>query len=670
MAVIRSEDLESLYELITTEEFPIDFGIFKRDVEELVDAGYIVRIINESQDEELFTCKPGLKFSDFSAIDSPLKKQILLEFIENPTTFFVLFNTQKGKSKITQDKLISWARDPKQIVSILMLDNDTTLGDQTIEGIVSRMKNEGVDVTLFSLSSTSKTTLDGIINYIDSYAAFPGKKPMPIITALSNFKQLEKILYILNNISVLHHTYQKTNLYCGIIWDEADRTYSLLRDKEVRVNGVPICIRNFTLDDTSILHGNGFITATDGSLIDGDYPECLSAHAFISETNPEDEKYYRAFHHTDSIIKNIKFKNRNKNNQNFSDIFNDNRSHFMTKITLLNGEEGFRKTIINSSARSNDMKKLAKELNNEGCHTMVFNQTGLTVYKNGETNLKRFKTKHRSFNELLYYAYKKCGLDTAPLFIIGRRKVDRGLGFHYAPRTHYNVPIKQKVITFDDTLGPLILDGSEGLIWTDEFLGHVENKETAVQKAGRLAGIIAQCPQYPLNLTWWTDEETASMVKRHYEIVDAVNNQQGCNTIAQAVERARNIVPEQERRPNVTIVDEDKYRIYDDEIVVKKVCKKLGYEYRKIKNNSDGFKETSLNRKKEVVSLSNAISKVPSTYSNHGDVVTWRTCLPCYLDITDVNTLRFVVIIRPETDINMVKEQIDTRYPSIPFNNV
>ena len=280
---MRNEDYSGLYELINTEEFPVDIDMFKRDLEELVDIGFIVRNINESQDEEWFTCKSGLKFADFSAIDSPLKKQILLQFIENPTTFFVLFNTQKGKSKIVQDKLISWAleKTKKQIVSILMLDNDTTLGDQTTEGLVSRMNNEGVEVRLFPLISTSKTSLEGILDYIDSYAAFPNEKPMPLITALSNYKQLEKILHILNHI-LQRHNNRYNNLYYGIIWDEADKTYSLLRDKEIRIKGIPRCIRNFTLDDTTILHGNGFITATEGGLIDGDYPECVSAHAVIS----------------------------------------------------------------------------------------------------------------------------------------------------------------------------------------------------------------------------------------------------------------------------------------------------------------------------------------------------------------------------------------------------
>jgi hypothetical protein len=112
-------------------------------------------------------------------------------------------------------------------------------------------------------------------------------------------------------------------------------------------------------------------------------------------------------------------------------------------------------------------------------------------------------------------------------------------------------------------------------------------------------------------------------------------------------------------------VDENKYRVYDNEIIVQKVCKILDYEYRATKNNSDGFKETSLNRKKEIVSLTNAISKVPTAYGTNCGEKTWRTYYPCYVDITNNETLRFVVIIRPNTPINKVKTEVDTIYPSI-----
>lgn len=112
-------------------------------------------------------------------------------------------------------------------------------------------------------------------------------------------------------------------------------------------------------------------------------------------------------------------------------------------------------------------------------------------------------------------------------------------------------------------------------------------------------------------------------------------------------------------------VDENKYRIYDNEKIVKDVCKILGYYYRTTKPNSKGFKETSLNCKQEVVSLKSAISKVPSAYGTQDGVICWRTYLPCYVDITNNTTLRFVIVIRPSTDINKVKTEVDIIYKSI-----
>jgi hypothetical protein len=121
-------------------------------------------------------------------------------------------------------------------------------------------------------------------------------------------------------------------------------------------------------------------------------------------------------------------------------------------------------------------------------------------------------------------------------------------------------------------------------------------------------------------------------------------------------------VDEENKNVSDVKVDENRYRVYDNEEVVKNVCKILGYDYRPTKNNSDGFKETSLNRKKEVVSLTSAISKVPSAYGKNGEITTWRTYFPCYTDTNDNTTLRFVVIIRPDTDIDKVKNEIDAIY--------
>jgi hypothetical protein len=109
-------------------------------------------------------------------------------------------------------------------------------------------------------------------------------------------------------------------------------------------------------------------------------------------------------------------------------------------------------------------------------------------------------------------------------------------------------------------------------------------------------------------------------------------------------------------------VDINSYRVYEDEEIVKKVCDLLGYTYVKTKENDKGFKETSLNNKSSVVSLHEAIKKVPTAYGTHKGVKTYRVCLPCYLDINDYTTLRYVVILRPGTDTSKIN-QCDSQFP-------
>lgn len=106
------------------------------------------------------------------------------------------------------------------------------------------------------------------------------------------------------------------------------------------------------------------------------------------------------------------------------------------------------------------------------------------------------------------------------------------------------------------------------------------------------------------------------------------------------------------------------YRIYSNEEDVKNVCKFHGWLFRTTEDNSDGFKETSLNTKKCVVSLADAIKKVHTAYGTNNGGKTFRTYYPCYCDIHDNTTLRFVVIIRPDTDERKIIE-CDEKYPSL-----
>ena len=106
------------------------------------------------------------------------------------------------------------------------------------------------------------------------------------------------------------------------------------------------------------------------------------------------------------------------------------------------------------------------------------------------------------------------------------------------------------------------------------------------------------------------------------------------------------------------------YRIYDDELLLKNVCAFLKYKYKFVDKNKNGFKETSLNSKKKVVSLKDAIHKINTgLYRGNDGKHKNRVYYPCYVDINDNNTLRYVLIIRPEDKDKISK--IDITYPSI-----
>ena len=96
---------------------------FQYKVDELVDTNFIDTGLMD--DSTLYSARPGLKWADFVHIDDGIKKLILLSLVENPTTFFVLVNTQKGKSRISALEIKKWSEDvTKKVVSFVVVDND------------------------------------------------------------------------------------------------------------------------------------------------------------------------------------------------------------------------------------------------------------------------------------------------------------------------------------------------------------------------------------------------------------------------------------------------------------------------------------------------------------------------------------------------------------------
>lgn len=614
----------------------------------LIDVGLVSTVVLNN--ETFYLARPGLKWKDFCHMDSHIIKTILLRLIQNPGTFFVLMNTQKGKMRITANIIKKWSQNVNRIVTFMIVDNDITLAEQSVSAIKRTFGTQ--PVKLFSLSSTSTANFEMIKMYIDAYAGNL-EYPMPVIVLLCNQKQCEKKLRLQDHIDKKCRA--GSPLRFAEVWDEADKTYPALRDKTTMIDGIPISCNTFTCHRTDALHELGFVTATEGDLLEENYAECANACLRIPDIDPEDEQHYRAFHHAESVIHENTFADHTYNSYAMH-ILTSNSSHFMTPITLPTGERYFRKVIINSSGKTSEMNTFAKWCCTNGLYAIVFNGYGglsLKVYKNSTPEV--YKTKGKRLNELLYYLYKKLNLTDKPIIIIGRRKVDRGVGFHYCPRTNDEITLE-----IEKKLGPLVTKNKDGLVFTDEILGKIKDKDDAVQKAGRCAGIIGDSPQYPGNIHYWTDKSTSQLIKHHNKMVDQCNVEG--YTVLQAVTRA-----EKTTIQNHT-VDLKTFLVYTDEDVVREVCDILGYQFNEVApctaGPNIGFRETSLNTLKNKASLLDAIKKVPSAYgTNHGNK-TNRTYFPCYKNIMDVNSLHFVVIIRPGTDPTKLQIVNDT-YPSI-----
>jgi hypothetical protein len=454
--------------------------------------------------------------------------------VENPKTIFILQNTQSGKTVIVAKEISEWSRENKN-VAFFITQNDKTLADQSAESLSTKCS-----VKTFMLSSNSKTTMDDVKTYIDAYATdMYNEYKMPLICVLANKTQNEKVMKLLDHIR--NRCRRGSTLRYGIIFDEADETYPALRDQTF----IGLSYRSFIVDDDAALHKLVFVSATEGDLMESEYPECQNAYVHTVQPDAASRPFYRAAHHPDAIVKFNKMPKKMSSNQYAKKIVEEHQDYFFRPIdrpvvelrpidrpigSIDRPVVEMRKTIVHSNARAADMTRLANELVQMGAYAMVFNMHGVKVYRNGQSPYRQ-TTKGRSFNQLLFYLYKKLELHTKPLFILGRRKVDRGIGFHYAPRGN-----GQQVLP-DWGLGELATDGIEGLIWSDEILGRIEDKNTAVQKAGRLAGIISQCPQYH-SCTYWTDEYTWNMIVKHNKMVDQVNTTPGVQCMIQGTSHA------------------------------------------------------------------------------------------------------------------------------------
>jgi len=646
--VMNLTDITETFEDQFDEE--VDIDVIRRHLEELVEIEKIERLLHG--DDVLYRAYPDVTWNSIHMIDCKYKKTILLYLIKNPATFFVLQQAQSGKMRICALEMKQWSCEPNiKPVAVFITQNDKTLADQSAQGITAICGE--LNAKMFVLSSNSKTSITDVICYIDAYENPRACYKMPVIVVLANTHQHRKVLEILDHISTAARDPDHASiLRYGIIFDEADDTYPKLRNKSVHLNGRNVSYLDYINDEVA-LHRLGFVTASEGNLIDEDYPECANAYLYPVEIDEMQRANFRGFHSDDTIIKINRHPNSMSNNAYSQKIIDSNREYFANPIMDRNDQIYYRKIIINSDARVANMRSLAAKCNRDGMHAMVFNQSGVTLYHGNRDGTKRFKVKGERFSEVLYYIYKTENLNDRPLVIIGRRKVDRGLGFHGIPRLR-----EETDNILNGVNGPIPIDGIDGLVWTDMIVGHIENEPTGVQKTGRLQGTIAQCPQFT-TITYWTDQSTSDMIIHKCKTTDHVNNERGCSLI-QAMSHANQRHPRVVRNHEVPYRN---YRVYRNVADAREACRILNYRFRAPSGtNANGFVETSLTSTRRVYQLYDAIRNAP--YRTRTGVQTHRVSIPCYYDVEDNTTLFILVIIRHDTTDELLN-RVDTECPPI-----
>lgn len=638
---IKFFTIPQMLEYFEEKEYDITEEELHNSIDELIDIGYLENHLLDSEDR-ILKAKDNLTWPDFNDIDHQLKKEILLLMVENPKALFILQKTQSGKTKICAN-MIKSASENKNIknVTLFISLNDKALISQSSDGIQNVCDSNKVKI--FVLSSDSKIEFETIKIYIDAWAMdITGDYKMPVIIALANQVQSKKLLALIEHIDnrVIEFNYP---LRIQPIIDEADSTYPIFRNTSIRKrDGSFYTFADYINSPTckKSLHEIAFVTATEGEILDEAFPECANAHMHYIEMDENDKRNYRSMNSPDTKIKIVKHPVKMSNNIYAMGIIKQNLEYFKSDIP---GTTEKRKVIVRSNIRRCDQVKIAKSLNDYGFVTMVFNMNGIILYQPGKAPIK-YKIKRRRCSDILYFIYKYNKLENTPLFIIGNKKVDRGIGFHAIPRI---MDPEAPYIEYDGER--IAIDGIDGLIFSDMILGHVTDPYDATQKAGRLSGIIAQCPNYH-GLTYWTDESTERKIKNHLIMVDSLKDMYGCSAI-QAVTHAKENIPKE-------VNENDKYTRdisppfttqTENEIFAKEHGAKRATKYARDEN---GFAKCSTETNcvqtlENIIKLAetgNKGSNMPQPLKNLkvGEYMCRRYV--CYEDITDVTTERYLTI--------------------------
>jgi len=409
-------------------------------------------------------------------------------------------------------------------VFYLVSDNQTSLMDQMKDGLNTLLCNEleldgKIYDGLMCLKGDEKTTTASIKDYIGSYLCSylenaPNKKLPPIILGLNNKIQIKKMMDIHDSEVVQRlerNPYSRLRSYW--IFDEFDLTY-----KSLRPTIKPILVDH----PKGVLSVLGVTASEDGMC--EEFPEWETANLVRIEMNAEKEMNYRGIHHPDAKIHRYKQKGSDTNGGYALRIINENISHFTTScINPKDNVNYFRKVIILGDVRIASQRTLANQLLELKFHIILQNENNLKLIKSTDKSgmIKWPLRKGKVLRDELFIMFNKHNLWDGPVALIGNKKINRGLGYHYA-----------------------LPSGGKGLIWTDEIMGDIDGDANRVQRVSRLHGVIAHCENYPNELHFWIDERTELTVRNtNAQIKSLHDGYLGFQSLGDRLNYAKQVTP-------------------------------------------------------------------------------------------------------------------------------
>ena len=490
---------------------------------EMKERNIIKSVYDISEEETIALHDPVRDLHEFMKEMPPIARFIINQLAEVVGKFWsIILGAQKTKTdqmmkiiKLFLDRNLEGINN-RTVVPVLFTRNDQELTGQTVLRFLAAFsRTHNVRVYLCSSAKipiaddisdviVCNPTAEVIANAIQ-LLPFYHDKPTPIVISLNNKTQGNKVVNgvyniikeLRNNTAVAGRVIQ----HCTFI-DEADELYRTLRPLIQKF----LCdINEEVCTPTDQNHGAYFVTATPDGLLE--IPEFKLAKQTVIDLSDFVKEHYRDINHTECIqpVKNLRQRSRESNGDYVFRVLTDYKKTFQTAIRCNDHVMRMPVVLATGDYKNADQVSLGERIAGEGYGSIVLNQLGFKIIFSNNARpaipLNKRNTpelKSKQMNERLFWITSKYPeLREAPLVLIGFRKLDRAITYHYAP----------PVLT------------QPGMLITDEILGYQKVLATAVQTSGRINGVIAHRPEYPGFIRVWYDQRTYETVLHQVRVV-------------------------------------------------------------------------------------------------------------------------------------------------------